>query len=80
MENVEACAMLLLCGGYVGLLPRHYAERWLGTGALRELLPRRRQNITVELVTRKGDLSSSAARALRADPRVAAEDHKLSLA
>ena len=71
VENVEACAMLLLSGGYVAFLPRHYAERWLDSGALRELLPRRRQVITVELATRRGGFPTSAARAFHADLRAA---------
>ena len=71
VENVEACAMLLLSGGYVGFLPRHYAERWLASGALRELLPRRRPIVNVELATRKGGFPTSAARVFQADLRAA---------
>jgi DNA-binding transcriptional LysR family regulator len=71
VENVEACAMLLLGGGYVGFLPSHYAERWLASGALRELAPKRRQVIKVELATRKGGFPTSAARVFQTDLRAA---------
>ena len=54
VDSVEACAILLLSGGYVGYLPEHYASRWIESGTLRELLPRRRRKFPIELVFRTG--------------------------
>jgi LysR family transcriptional regulator, transcriptional activator for bauABCD operon len=37
-SNMEAQAMLLLSGVYVGYLPEHYARQWVKTGRLKPLL------------------------------------------
>jgi DNA-binding transcriptional LysR family regulator len=39
VSNVEAAAMMILNGPFVGCLPRHYAQRWLDSGQLVALLP-----------------------------------------
>jgi DNA-binding transcriptional LysR family regulator len=39
VDNVEAQAMLILSGAYIGYLPRHYAARWVQTGELRAIRP-----------------------------------------
>ncbi|MCW3479043.1 LysR family transcriptional regulator [Neisseriaceae bacterium JH1-16] len=41
VENVEAQAMLILSGAYVGFLPVHYAARWVESGEMRQLDPGR---------------------------------------
>lgn len=37
--SLEARALLILTGGYVGFLPSHYAQRWVRGGEMRVLLP-----------------------------------------
>ncbi|MGY4824870.1 LysR family transcriptional regulator [Stutzerimonas chloritidismutans] len=39
VSNVEAAALMILNGPFVGCLPEHYAQRWLDTGQLVALLP-----------------------------------------
>lgn len=39
--HVEAFALLILSGCYIGFLPEHYASVWEGTGEMRRLLPKR---------------------------------------
>jgi len=39
VSNVEAAAMMILNGPFIGCLPRHYAQRWLDSGQLVALLP-----------------------------------------
>lgn len=41
VTNVEAAAMLILSGEYIGFLPLHYAREWIGAGELVVLLPDR---------------------------------------
>jgi DNA-binding transcriptional LysR family regulator len=37
VDNVEAQAILILSGAYVGFLPNHYAARWVETGDMRRI-------------------------------------------
>ena len=39
--HVEAFALLILSGCYIGFLPEHYASVWEGSGEMRRLLPKR---------------------------------------
>lgn len=39
VTNVEAAVHLILTGGYIGFLPRHYSRTWIDCGELVELLP-----------------------------------------
>ena len=39
--HVEAFALLILSGCYIGFLPEHYASVWEGSGDIRRLLPKR---------------------------------------
>lgn len=39
--HVEAFALLILSGSYIGFLPEHYASVWESTGEIRPLLPKR---------------------------------------
>jgi DNA-binding transcriptional LysR family regulator len=39
VENVEAQALLILTGKYIGILPNHYASPWVEKGELQRLLP-----------------------------------------
>ena len=35
-ENMEATAMLILSGGFIGFLPEHYAARWVASGEMKD--------------------------------------------
>ncbi|NDO82872.1 LysR family transcriptional regulator [Citrobacter sp. NCU1] len=39
VDNVEAQAILILTGAYLGFLPRHYARQWVNAGQMRQLEP-----------------------------------------
>ncbi|HJV24079.1 MAG TPA: LysR family transcriptional regulator [Aromatoleum sp.] len=55
VDNVEAQAILILSGAYIGFLPLHYAQRWVDSGRMRRLRPQSletRWPFTV--VTRRG--------------------------
>lgn len=39
VSSLEASAMLIMSGTYIGFLPRHYAQGWVASGELIELLP-----------------------------------------
>jgi DNA-binding transcriptional LysR family regulator len=39
VDNMEAQAILILSGAYLGYLPEHYAAGWVARGELRPLLP-----------------------------------------
>lgn len=55
VDNVEAQAILILSGAYVGFLPTHYAARWVESGDLKQLLPNRRfPQSTFSAVSRRG--------------------------
>ncbi|MCP4328190.1 MAG: LysR family transcriptional regulator [Alphaproteobacteria bacterium] len=38
-SNIEAIALLVLSGQFLGFLPAHYAERWVKSGAMRAVRP-----------------------------------------
>lgn len=39
VDNVEAQAILILTGAYIGFLPMHYARQWVESGQLRQIAP-----------------------------------------
>nr|WP_283777629.1 LysR substrate-binding domain-containing protein [Sansalvadorimonas sp. 2012CJ34-2] len=39
VDNMEAEALLVMTGRYIGFLPTHYAERWVRRGELKPLMP-----------------------------------------
>jgi LysR family transcriptional regulator, transcriptional activator for bauABCD operon len=39
VDNVEAQAILILSGAYIGFLPNHYAARWVERGEMRRIGP-----------------------------------------
>lgn len=56
VSNVEAAAMMILNGPFIGCLPLHYAQRWLETGQLVALLPEKFVRYSqISLVTRDQD-------------------------
>jgi DNA-binding transcriptional LysR family regulator len=39
VDNIEAQAILILSGAYIGFLPVHYAERWVARGDMYRIGP-----------------------------------------
>lgn len=53
VSSIEAAAMLILSGPFIGFLPRHYAEPWIERGELVALLPDKFVRYTpLSLITR----------------------------
>lgn len=66
--DMEAVARLILSGGFIGHMPRHYAAGWIARGEMRVLLPERyAYRSRFEVATRKGLPQSAAAEAFVAD-------------
>ncbi|MDH7795015.1 MULTISPECIES: LysR family transcriptional regulator [unclassified Beijerinckia] len=63
--HIEAMAMLVLTGNYVGFLPAHFARYWVERGEMRVMRPDLYQvHTTYGFATRRGRPPSVAARAL----------------
>lgn len=59
VDNVEAQAMLILTGQYIGFLPSHYAEQWVVKEELQVLLPDKlHYSSSIELITKSGGFQS----------------------
>jgi DNA-binding transcriptional LysR family regulator len=64
IDNVEAQAMLILTGQYIGFLPSHYAEQWVLKNQLQTLLPNAlNYSSSIELVVKSGGFRSSVLKA-----------------
>jgi DNA-binding transcriptional LysR family regulator len=64
IDNVEAQAMLILTGQYIGFLPSHYAEQWVLKNQLQTLLPNALHYASsIELVVKSGGFRSSVLKA-----------------
>ena len=67
-ENMEAIAMLILSGGFIGFLPEHYAARWVSSGQMKVILPERMHYESgIELIRRKTVPQTLAAQHMKAD-------------
>jgi DNA-binding transcriptional LysR family regulator len=67
-ENMEAIAILILSGSYIGFLPDHYAAQWYSSGEMRPLLPKRMcYESQIELILRKTVPQPLAAQYLKAE-------------
>lgn len=67
-ENMEAIAIFILSGEFIGFLPEHYAARWVKSGEMRSVLPdRMRYESQLELIARKTVPQTLAAQYLKAD-------------
>lgn len=67
-ENMEAIAMLILSGGFIGFLPEHYAARWVASGEMITVLPdRMHYESELELILRKTVPHTLAAQYLKTD-------------
>ncbi len=68
--NMEAQAILILSGGYIGFLPAHFAEQWVETAELRQI---RRHELgylsQFYLITRRGARQTLVNRTFLADLR-----------
>jgi DNA-binding transcriptional LysR family regulator len=59
--HVEAFAMLILSGCYIGFLPENYAKFWESKGEVRKLLPKRYETVvTFASMTARGRPSTVA--------------------
>ena len=68
VDNIEAQAILILSGAYVGYLPEHYAAAWQRDGLLRSLLPKdRAYEAPFVLITRRGSTQVAVVRQFMAD-------------
>ena len=68
VDNIEAQAMLILSGAYIGFLPSHYASRWVESGDMRQIAPQRfHSDWPFSAITRKGAPQSAVLRAFLAD-------------
>lgn len=68
VDNIEAQAMLILSGAYIGFLPSHYASRWVVSGDMRQIAPQRfRSDWPFTAITRKSVPQSAVLRAFLAD-------------
>jgi len=64
IDNVEAQAMLILTGEYIGFLPSHYAQQWVVKNELRALIPEQLfYSTTMELIIKSGGFRSSVLQA-----------------
>jgi DNA-binding transcriptional LysR family regulator len=65
IDNVEAQAMLILTGQYIGFLPSHYAEQWVLKNQLQTLLPDKlHYTSSMELIVKSGGFRSPVLQAL----------------
>ena len=54
-ESTEGNAILILSGKYLGFLPIHFAEAWVRTGRMRQLLPKQTlHQSNCDVITRRG--------------------------
>jgi LysR family transcriptional regulator, transcriptional activator for bauABCD operon len=73
--HMEAVALLILSGKFIGYLPDHYAQRWVDRGEMRVLLPEAfNYRAGFSVLTRSAGLRSSAAEAFLADLAAAHEN------
>lgn len=55
VDNIEAQALLILSGAYIGFLPIHYAAHWVETGKMRQIDPGRFSSLwPFTAITRRG--------------------------
>ncbi|MBF8753894.1 LysR family transcriptional regulator [Pseudomonas guariconensis] len=55
VDNVEARAMMIISGQYIGFLPLHYAQPWVDKGEIRRLCPGQfASDLCVDVILRHG--------------------------
>jgi DNA-binding transcriptional LysR family regulator len=71
--HVEAFALLILSGRYIGFLPEHYAAIWEEKGEMRRLHPKRYEaTVNFSIMTAQGRPQTVAQSAFLATLRAAA--------
>ena len=59
--HVEAFALLILSGCYIGFLPEHYADVWEAKGEMRRIQPKRYEaTVNFSIMTAQGRLHTVA--------------------
>lgn len=80
VQNLEAAAVLVLGGGHIGFLPRHYAKIWVDRGEMKPLLPDRYfYNSDFSILTRAAPRQSLVLEAFLEDLDTAVEDIRSSM-
>ena len=55
VDNIEASAILIISGAYVGFLPEHFASQWVKSGEMHQLAPASlRLKSPFDVITRRG--------------------------
>ncbi|AWY39922.1 LysR family transcriptional regulator [Pseudomonas putida] len=55
VDNIEALAILIISGAYLGFLPAHFAAQWIKTGEMHQLAPHSLQLMSpFDVITRRG--------------------------
>ncbi|MBP5102435.1 LysR family transcriptional regulator [Pseudomonas protegens] len=55
VDNIEALAILIISGAYLGFLPTHFAAQWVTCGDMRQLAPKRLRLMSpFDVITRRG--------------------------
>lgn len=55
VDNIEALAILIISGAYVGFLPAHFAAQWVKSGDMRQLAAKQLQLMSpFDVITRRG--------------------------
>ena len=67
-DNIEAAALMIMSGGYLGYLPEHYAAHLESKGVLRAInRPLFNFDVEFHLVSRKSPTERDVVRAFRED-------------
>jgi LysR family transcriptional regulator, transcriptional activator for bauABCD operon len=55
VDNIEALAILIISGAYLGFLPVHFASQWVKTGEMQQLAPNSLRLMSpFDVITRRG--------------------------
>lgn len=55
VDNIEALAILIISGAYIGFLPMHFAAQWVKTADMRQLAAKQLQPLSpFDVITRRG--------------------------
>ena len=75
VDNVEAQAILILTGAYIGFLPTHYAKQWVDAGQMRQIASEQLTSTwPFSSITRRGGAQPTVLRAF-VDDLMAHADH-----
>lgn len=75
MEYIEAQAVMILSGAYLGVLPQHYARKWVNKGEMRPILPGEMDfSVVISLASRKHGPHTPAETAFIQDLRAVCQE------